>query len=170
MCIRIRIPADQPYSGRYSIRITRRDSEGVPSMVDGILEWWDGSTWQVAPVGDLVELAHGALVKKGDREAHVRARGGGKSVATAVAAGPKSSPGPAYNVYLRSVGPNTVGVIKALRKITGLGLKEAKDITDAISAGSWTEPVLRTDYSWRAEDAEVTLRAAGASTYTNLAP
>jgi large subunit ribosomal protein L7/L12 len=35
-----------------------------------------------------------------------------------------------FNVMLTEVGPNKVGVIKAVREITGLGLKEAKDLVD----------------------------------------
>ena len=35
-----------------------------------------------------------------------------------------------FNLVLSEVGANKVGVIKALREITGLGLKEAKDLVD----------------------------------------
>nr|WP_315598590.1 50S ribosomal protein L7/L12 [uncultured Cupriavidus sp.] len=35
-----------------------------------------------------------------------------------------------FNVILAEVGANKVGVIKAVREITGLGLKEAKDLVD----------------------------------------
>ena len=35
-----------------------------------------------------------------------------------------------FNVVLAEVGANKVGVIKAVREITGLGLKEAKDLVD----------------------------------------
>ncbi len=35
-----------------------------------------------------------------------------------------------FNVILSEVGANKVGVIKAVREITGLGLKEAKDLVD----------------------------------------
>ncbi len=35
-----------------------------------------------------------------------------------------------FNVVLLEVGPNKVQVIKAVREITGLGLKEAKDLVD----------------------------------------
>ncbi|MDE2430445.1 MAG: 50S ribosomal protein L7/L12 [Burkholderiales bacterium] len=57
--------------------------------------------------------------------------------AAAVASGPAAA-GPAaaaeeqteFNVILAEVGANKVGVIKAVREITGLGLKEAKDLVD----------------------------------------
>lgn len=45
----------------------------------------------------------------------------------AAAAEEKSS----FNVELAEAGANKIGVIKAVREITGLGLKEAKDLVDA---------------------------------------
>ena len=47
--------------------------------------------------------------------------------AGAAAAEEKSS----FNVELTEVGGNKIGVIKVVREVTGLGLKEAKDIVDA---------------------------------------
>jgi large subunit ribosomal protein L7/L12 len=35
-----------------------------------------------------------------------------------------------FNVMLQEVGANKVSVIKAVRELTGLGLKEAKDLVD----------------------------------------
>lgn len=37
----------------------------------------------------------------------------------------------AFNVELTETGANKIGVIKAVREITGLGLKDAKDLVDA---------------------------------------
>ena len=54
--------------------------------------------------------------------------------AVAVAAGPAQAAveeGPSkVNVVLTAAGPNKIAVIKIVRDITGLGLKEAKDIAD----------------------------------------
>lgn len=36
-----------------------------------------------------------------------------------------------FDVHLSAVGPNKVSVIKAVRQITGLGLKEAKEMVDS---------------------------------------
>lgn len=47
-------------------------------------------------------------------------------VAAAEAAEEKSS----FNVELTSTGDNKIGVIKAIREVTQLGLKEAKDLAD----------------------------------------
>jgi len=61
----------------------------------------------------------------------------GVSAAAAVAAGPASGPAAAaeeqteFDVILSSVGDKKVNVIKAVREITGLGLKEAKDLVEA---------------------------------------
>ena len=64
----------------------------------------------------------------------------GVSAAAAVAvAGPAAAPGAAapaaeekteFTVVLAAIGDNKVNVIKAVREITGLGLKEAKDLVD----------------------------------------
>ncbi len=63
----------------------------------------------------------------------------GVSAAAAVAvAGPAAGAAPAaaaeeqteFTVMLASFGENKVNVIKAVREITGLGLKEAKDLVD----------------------------------------
>lgn len=46
-------------------------------------------------------------------------------------AGAEASEGPStVNVVLASAGANKIAVIKLVREVTGLGLKEAKDIAD----------------------------------------
>ncbi|MEI7457284.1 MAG: 50S ribosomal protein L7/L12 [Nitrosomonadales bacterium] len=60
-------------------------------------------------------------------------------VSAAVAAAGPAAAGPAaaaaeqteFDVILATIGDNKVSVIKAVRVITGLGLKEAKDLVDA---------------------------------------
>ena len=47
------------------------------------------------------------------------------------AAGPAAEEQTEFNVILKSPGDKKVEVIKAVRAITGLGLKEAKDLTEA---------------------------------------
>lgn len=57
--------------------------------------------------------------------------------ATAVAAGPAAAAGPAEeekataNVELSASGDNKIAVIKVVKEVLGLGLKEAKDLVDA---------------------------------------
>lgn len=58
------------------------------------------------------------------------------AAAVAVAAAPAAGAGAAaeeqteFNVILTGAGDNKVNVIKAVRELTGLGLKEAKDLVD----------------------------------------
>ena len=53
------------------------------------------------------------------------------AVAAAPVAGEAASEGPStVDVVLASAGANKIAVIKLVREITGLGLKEAKDIAD----------------------------------------
>lgn len=52
--------------------------------------------------------------------------GGGAGAAAAPAAEEKTE----FNVILTSVGANKINVIKAVREVTSLGLKEAKDLVD----------------------------------------
>ena len=59
----------------------------------------------------------------------------GVTAAVAVAAGPAVVAAVVeeqteFNVVMTDFGANKVGVIKAIREITGLGLKEAKDLVD----------------------------------------
>jgi large subunit ribosomal protein L7/L12 len=55
-------------------------------------------------------------------------------VAVAAAAGPAAAAAEEqteFTVMLKEVGPNKINVIKVVREITGLGLKEAKDLVEA---------------------------------------
>ncbi len=47
------------------------------------------------------------------------------------AAGPAAEEKTEFNVELLEAGANKINVIKVVREVTGLGLKEAKDIVDA---------------------------------------
>jgi large subunit ribosomal protein L7/L12 len=62
-----------------------------------------------------------------------------------------------FNVILTEVGANKVSVIKAVREITGLGLKEAKDLVDG-APKAVKEGVAKAD----AEAAKKKLEEAGA--------
>jgi len=52
------------------------------------------------------------------------------SAATAGAPAAAAEEKTEFNVVLATVGANKIGVIKVVREITGLGLKEAKDLVD----------------------------------------
>jgi len=63
-----------------------------------------------------------------------------------------------FDVIMSSFGANKVSVIKAVRAITGLGLKEAKDMVEAVPA-TVKEGVSKED----AEDVKKQLEEAGAT-------
>ncbi len=62
-----------------------------------------------------------------------------------------------FTVMLNEVGANKVSVIKVVREITGLGLKEAKDLVDGAP-----KPVKEGVSKDEAKDIETKLKAAGA--------
>ena len=89
----------------------------------------------------------------------------GVTAAAAVAAPAAAAEGGAaaeeqteFDVILTSIGEKKVGVIKAVRALTGLGLKEAKAVVDG-APGPVKEGVSKDD----AEAAKVALEEAGAS-------
>ena len=88
----------------------------------------------------------------------------GVSAAAAVAAAPAAAGGEAaaekdeFDVILTGFGEKKVGVIKAVRGITGLGLKEAKDMVEGCPAA-----VKEGASKAEAEDVKKQLEEAGAS-------
>ncbi len=90
----------------------------------------------------------------------------GVSAAAAVAAAPAAAAGDAgaveeqteFNVVMTSFGSNKVSVIKAVRSITGLGLKEAKGLVESAPV-----PVKEGASKDEAEDIKKQLEEAGAA-------
>ena len=89
---------------------------------------------------------------------------GVSAAAAAVAvAGPAAAAAPAaeekteFDVVLADVGSNKIAVIKAVREITGLGLKEAKDLVEGAP-----KAVKEGAAKAEAEDLKKKLEAAGA--------
>ena len=76
---------------------------------------------------DLSELIKEMEEKFGVSAAAAAAPAAASAGGDAVAAEEKSE----FDLHLTGIGDNKVSVIKAVREITGLGLKEAKDIVDA---------------------------------------
>lgn len=75
------------------------------------------------------------FVKKLETKWDVKAASGGvmMAAAPAAAAAAEAPPEPTeFNVILADFGANKINVIKELRAITGLGLKEAKDLVDGV--------------------------------------
>ncbi|MGA2772107.1 MAG: 50S ribosomal protein L7/L12 [Bryobacteraceae bacterium] len=74
----------------------------------------------------LVKLLEEKLGVSAAAAAPVMAAGGGGGAAAAPAAEEKTE----FTVVLTAVGANKINVIKAVREVTSLGLKEAKDLVD----------------------------------------
>ena len=85
----------------------------------------------IAAIKELSVLELNDLVKACEEEFGVSAAAGvvvagGAAGGEAAAAEEKTE----FDVELTEVGPNKVKVIKVVREVTGLGLKEAKDLVD----------------------------------------
>src|SRR5829696_4949573 len=114
-----------------------------------VIEWLSGQS--------VIDLA--ALVK--DLEGKW-----GVSAAAAVAAAPAGGAAAAapaaeaqteFTIILKEAGANKIGVIKEVRAITGLGLKEAKDLVEGAP-----KPVKENAPKAEAEEIKKKLEAAGA--------
>ena len=110
-------------------------------------------------IGSMTVLELSELIKAMEEKFNV-------SAAAAVAvAGPAAGAAPAaaaeeqteFTVMLASFGENKVNVIKAVRELTGLGLKEAKDLVDGAP-----KPVKEGVNKADAEAAKKKLEEAGA--------
>ena len=101
---------------------------------------------------ELAELVKALEEKFGISAAAPMAAGSG-----AGAAGPAEEKD-SYAINLKAAGDQKINVIKAVREITGLGLKEAKDIVDA-APKIVKEGVKKEE----AEEAKKKLEAAGAT-------
>ena len=109
-------------------------------------------------VGNLTVMELNDLVKAFEEKFGVSAAAlavaGGGASGGAVAAEEKSE----FDVVLTSAGAQKVGVIKVVRAITGLGLKEAKDLVDG-APKTLKEGVSQAE----ADDIKKQLEEAGAS-------
>jgi len=105
-------------------------------------------------VMDLNELVKAFEEKFGVSAAAMAAPAAGGAAAGGAAAAEEQTE---FNLVLSEVGANKVGVIKAVREITGLGLKEAKDLVDG-APKTVKEAMAKAD----AEAAKKKLEEAGA--------
>jgi len=84
----------------------------------------------IAAVKELTVVELNDLVKAAEEEFGVSAAAGVAVAAAGAAAAPAEEEKTEFNVELTEVGSEKIKVIKAVREITGLGLKEAKDLVD----------------------------------------
>tara|TARA_B100000965_G_scaffold266447_1_gene225120 strand:+ start:231 stop:599 length:369 start_codon:yes stop_codon:yes gene_type:complete len=108
------------------------------------------------------ELSKLTVVEAADLSKQLEEKWGVKA-ATAVAAAPAAAGGAAaeeksdFTIFLAAAGDKKINVIKEVRALTGLGLKEAKDLVEAAP-----KEVKKSVPKKEAEEAKKKLEAAGA--------
>jgi large subunit ribosomal protein L7/L12 len=116
---------------------------------DQVIEWLSGQS-----VLDLAALVKDLEGKWGvSAAAAVAAAPAGGAAAPAAAAVEQTE----FTVILKEAGANKIGCIKEVRAITGLGLKEAKDLVEGAP-----KPVKENVAKAEAEEIKKKLEAAGA--------
>ena len=111
----------------------------------------------IEAIKELSVLELNELVKACEEEFGVSAAAGVVVAAGGAAGGAAEEEKTEFDVELTDVGPNKVKVIKVVREVTGLGLKEAKDVVD--SAPKAVKTAVSKE---EAEDIKTKLEAEGA--------
>ena len=115
----------------------------------------------IEAIKELSVLELNELVKACEEEFGVSAAAG-VVVATAGAGAAAEEEKTEFDVELTEVGPNKVKVIKVVREVTGLGLKEAKDVVDGapkvLKQGASKEEAEDIKTKLEAEGAKITLK------------
>ena len=115
----------------------------------------------IEAIKELSVLELNELVKACEEEFGVSAAAG-VVVAAAGAGAAAAEEKTEFDVELTEVGPNKVKVIKVVREVTSLGLKEAKDVVDGapkvVKQGASKEEAEDVKAKLEAEGAKVTLK------------
>ena len=124
------------------------------------IEWLNSKT--VIQLSELVKTLEGKWGVSAAAAAAPAAAGGAAAAAPAAGAGAAAGAAPAeekteFTVVLTEAGANKIGVIKEVRAITALGLKEAKDLVEGAP-----KPVKEGASKAEAEEIKKKLEAAGA--------
>jgi len=82
-------------------------------------------------IGSMSVLDLSELIKEMEKKFGVSAAAAAAAPAAAAGVSAAAEEQTEFDLHLTGIGDNKVNVIKAVREITGLGLKEAKDIVDA---------------------------------------
>ncbi len=114
----------------------------------------------IEAIKSLTVLELNDLVKACEEEFGVSAAAGVMVAGPAAAAAEEEKT--EFDVELTDVGPNKVKVIKVVREITGLGLKEAKDVVDGapkiVKEAATKDEAADIKAKLEAEGAKVTLK------------
>ena len=115
----------------------------------------------IEAIKELSVLELNELVKACEEEFGVSAAAG-VVVAAAGASAATEEEKSEFDVELTDVGPNKVKVIKVVREVTGLGLKEAKDVVDGapkvLKQGASKDEANDIKTKLEAEGAKITLK------------
>lgn len=113
-------------------------------------------------IKELTVLELNDLVKACEEEFGVSAAAGVVVAAATDGGAAEAEEKTEFDVELTEVGPNKVKVIKVVREVTGLGLKEAKDVVDSapkmVKEGASKEEADDIKAKLEAEGAKVTLK------------
>ena len=116
----------------------------------------------IEAIKELSVLELNELVKACEEEFGVSAAAGVVVAAGAAAGGAAEEEKTEFDVELTEVGPNKVKVITVVREVTGLGLKEAKDVVDGapkvVKQGASKEEAEDIKTKLEAEGAKITLK------------
>jgi len=110
--------------------------------------------WSVLDVKEALDLLENELGIKAAAPAAAAAAPAAAAAAPAEAEEEQTE----FTVHLTAVGDSKINVIKAVRELTQLGLKEAKDLVDAAP-----KPVLENVAKADADNAAAKLKEAGAT-------
>lgn len=123
--------------------------------LDALIKSIEGMT--VLELSDLVKALEEKFGVQANMPMMAMPVGGGVAAGAAGAAGAAEEK-TAFSVVLVSVGANKIAIIKEVRTITNLGLKEAKDLVDAAP-----KPIKDGVPKEEAEEMKKKLEAAGAT-------
>ena len=116
----------------------------------------------IEAIKELSVLELNELVKACEEEFGVSAAAGVVVAAAGAGEAAAAEEKTEFDVELTEVGPNKVKVIKVVREVTGLGLKEAKDVVDGapkvVKEGASKEEAEEIKSKLEAEGAKVTLK------------
>lgn len=124
----------------------------MAEKLEGIIKSIEGMT--VLELSDLVKALEEKFGVKANMPMMAAPMAGGAQAGAAPAAEEKST----FTVVLASTGANKISVIKEVRSMTNLGLKEAKDLVDAAP-----KPVKEGVTKEEAEEMKKKLEAVGAT-------
>ncbi len=140
------IPATTTEAPKESKEVKEKKSMAVQDIIAAI------KTMTVLELAELVKPLETAF--RVSAAVPVAARGGPAEAAPAAAAAEEKTE---FTVILKEIGPNKINVIKAVRELTALGLKESKDLVEGAP-----KPVKEGVNKDEAAAAKQKLEAAGA--------